>query len=270
MKHTLINKDVLEALKEIPDESVDMVLTDPPYMISKEITISRSGNYKYKGNDISNDFGEWDKVWEDAGEYIEWSKKWWKECIRVLKPYHHFLFFFDKAKVSYAWDFMAQNGMLPRSPIFWKKTNPVPRARKVDFMISIEEMLWFTKTRIKQDYFNWGNGMSSDCFEGPIVGHTTKEDGERIHPTQKPVAMMEWLIKYLSNEGDTVLDCFAGSGTTGIATLRLGRNFTGIEKDITFFEAMRKRLDKYNGQKELEEWNPDQEVYVVDFEVVGK
>ena len=100
------------------------------------------------------------------------------------------------------------------------------------------------------------------------MGHTTKEDGERIHPTQKPVAMMEWLIKYLSNEGDTVLDCFAGSGTTGIATLRLGRNFTGIEKDITFFEAMRKRLDKYNGQKELEEWNPDQEVYVVDFEVV--
>ncbi len=120
----LLCGDCLEILPLIPDESIDLILTDPPYMISQEIKIARSQNYKYKGKDIDLDFGPWDSQWQSKEEYINWCKTWWKEGIRVLKDYHHFLFFFDKAKISYAWDYMEENGMKGRSPVFWIKLNP--------------------------------------------------------------------------------------------------------------------------------------------------
>ena len=242
--------DCLKILPLIPNKSIDLILTDPPFMISQEIKIARSQNYKYKGKDINLDFGPWDSQWQSKEEYINWCKIWWKEGIRILKDYHHFLFFFDKAKISYAWDYMEENGMKGRSPVFWIKLNLVPRARKVDFMKAIEMCLWFTKKEVKVGYFNYQLGQHPDYFMYSIPQDNSKE-GERTHPTQKPVAFCKWLISYLSNENEIVLDLFLGSGTTAIACEKLGRKWIGIEIDKTFCEVAKQRILKESKQLKL-------------------
>uniref|UniRef100_A0A7C4S2I0 Methyltransferase n=1 Tax=candidate division WOR-3 bacterium TaxID=2052148 RepID=A0A7C4S2I0_UNCW3 len=250
IKNKIICGDALEELKKFPDESIDFILTDPPYMISKEIIIVRSQNVKYKGKNIVLNFGEWDNQWKTPEEYIEWTKKWLKECVRILKPYRHLVFFFDKRKISYVWDYLESLNMKGRSPLYWIKENPVPRGRKVDFMQAVEMALWFTKEKVLQKYFNWQLGQAKDYVFDSIPNHP------RYHPTQKAEKPLSQWIKYLSNEGDIVLDPFVGSGTTAIVAKKLGRNYVGIDISKAYCELARKRLEllesaERNQQKSL-------------------
>jgi len=225
-------------MKEIPDESIDMILTDPPFMISQEIKIARSANkkYLYQGKNINLDFGEWDKQWKTEQEYLSWCKRWLRECIRVLKPYRHLIFFFDKKKVTPIWNYLEKLGMKGRSPLYWIKSNPVPRGRKVDFMKAIEMALWFTKDSVKQTYFNWELGQARDYVIDSIPQHP------RYHPTQKAEKPLAQWVNYLSKEGDIVLDPFMGSGTTAVVARKLGRNFIGIELNPKYIKMAEKRL----------------------------
>lgn len=244
MINKVIQGDCLTMMKQIPDGAVDLILTDPPYMISSEIVISRTANSKYQGPNIVGNFGEWDKQWKSKNEYITWCSQWLSECVRVLKPYCHLVFFFDRSKISYIWDYLESQGMKMRSPLYWLKTNPVPRARKIDFMSAIETMLWATKTAVKQGYFNWQLGQHANYFRHCITGHTTKSDGAREHPTQKPVGLMSWLIRYLSKEDNLVLDPFVGSGTTCVASKNTDRRFIGIDIDEKYCNIARNRLNQ--------------------------
>ena len=235
----VIYGDVLEVLRGIPDESVDFILTDPPFMISREVRIGRSMNVKYKAKkDIDLDFGEWDRQWGSSEEYLDWCKSWLRECVRVLKPYRHLVFFFDKRKISYIWDYLEGLGMKGRSPLYWIKSNPVPRGRKVDFMKAVEMALWFTKGKVRQEFFNWRLGQQRDYVIAPIP------QNPRLHPTQKPEEVIEVWMRYLSKEGDLVLDPFCGSGTVCVVAKRLGRNFIGVDKNFEYVEVARKRLNK--------------------------
>jgi len=90
-------------------------------MISQEIKIARSSNVKYRGKDIDLDFGSWDKQWRTEEEYLDWCKRWLKECVRVLKPYRHLVFFFDKKKITPVWEYLENLGMKGRSPLYWIK-----------------------------------------------------------------------------------------------------------------------------------------------------
>jgi DNA modification methylase len=228
--------DALEILQKLPSESVDLILTDPPFMISQETVIRRAPHHKYKGKDIRLDFGEWDKQWADDNEYLDWCKRWLAECVRVLKDYKHLLFFFDKRKISYVWDYLESLGMVGRSPLYWVKSNPAPQGRKVSFMKAIEMCLWFTKKAVKQGYFNWRLGQHPDYVVASIPVHG------RLHPTQKAEKPLEVWIRYLSQENDTVLDPFAGSGTTLVVAKRLGRRFIGIEIDPNYCKVAAERL----------------------------
>lgn len=230
--------DVIQELKKFPDESVDFILTDPPYMISKEIIIGRSQNVKYKGKDIVLDFGEWDNQWKTSEEYMEWTKQWLKECVRILKPYRHLVFFFDKRKISYVWDYLESLNMKGRSPLYWIKENPVPRGRKVDFMKAVEMALWFTKEKVLQKFFNWQLGQAKDYVFDSIPHHP------RYHPTQKAEKPLSQWIKYLSNEGEIVLDPFSGSGTILLTAKKLKRNYIGIEINSDYIKIINKRLQE--------------------------
>ena len=178
MINKVICNDCLEIFKDIPNNSIDCVITDPPYMISSTVTIRRQRNpmkfgspksidkdskmamairqrdwlhkrkgykdYKYKGKDISFEFGEWDHF-ESLEEYLKFSEKWFTECIRVLKKGGHIVTFWDKHKLTYLVDFANKLNVKNRQCLFLIKTNPVPCARKVNFMSAIELAYWGTK-----------------------------------------------------------------------------------------------------------------------------
>jgi len=237
IKNKIIEGDALEILPRIPDNSIDLIITDPPFMISQEIKIGRSANTKYKASkDIDLNFGEWDTQWQNEDEYLKWCKEWLRECVRILKPYRHFIFFFDKKKITPVWNFLEKIGMKGRSPLYWIKSNPVPRGRKVDFMKAVEVALWFTKEKVKQEYFNWQLGQAKDYVIDSIPQHP------RYHPTQKAEKPLIQWISYLSKETDLVLDPFLGSGTTAVVAKRLKRNFIGIEKDPKYVEIAKMRI----------------------------
>ena len=145
-------------MKKIKDESVDMILTDPPYMISKEAKITRSRNplirYKYKGKDISQMFGEWD-IFETEDQYWEFIYAALEQFKRILKIGSHMLMFFDKFKITPLVEWCKKNDFIARQPLYWLKSNPCPMARKVSFMNAHEFIFWATKhtTSRKSEYF---------------------------------------------------------------------------------------------------------------------
>ena len=237
----------LEGLKIIDDNSIDLILTDPPYMISKEATIRRSRNplkYKYTGKDIKFNFGEWD-LFDTEKEYFEFTEKWFKECSRILKPSGHIVCFFDKRKIGELVKIGEKYGINGRQPLFWIKKNPVPSARKVGFMNAIEMAYWGTKfageDKIKAT-FNYKLGQHPEYLFCPIT--PTNRDRKR-HPCEKHSKWIEWVIKYLSNEGDLILDCFAGSGVVGEVALKLNRKFILIEISKEYCDIIKKRIQPY-------------------------
>jgi len=249
----IIYGDCVKAMKEFPDNSVDMILTDPPYRISSSVKIRRQRNpmkfgkvYKYQGKDISFEFGDWD-IFPSLEAYLKFSKKWFIEAIRVLRKAGSIISFWDKHKLTYLVDWATELKVKNRQCLWWVKTNPVPQARKVGFMSAVECMYWGTKesTSRKDGYvFHYELGQHPDYFKHCIVGHTSKEDGERVHPCQKPIRLGEWLISYLSNEDDIILDPFCGSGTFCKAAKRLGRKYIGIDNEEKYCQRAMEGLNQ--------------------------
>ena len=243
----LIQGDCFKVLPNLLDESVDLVLTDPPFMISKEAKITRSRNplkfYRYRGKDIELFFGEWD-TFESEGEYWKFTFNWLKEVWRILRKGGHLLVFFDKFKITPLTKWVKKHKGIARQPLFWIKENPVPMARKVSFMNATSLIFWATKYSTSRKYatFNYQLGQHPDYEFAPICGGKERY-ACGFHPTQKPKKIIEWLLKYLSSEGDTVLDPFLGSGTTMKACLELKRSCVGIEISEKYCGIVKKRLN---------------------------
>lgn len=248
--------DCLNILRQIPGGCIDLVLTDPPYMVSSEVVIRRQRNpvkYKYRGKDISLNFGPWD-VFPSLEAYLEFSKKWFTEAVRVLRRGGHLVSFWDKHKMTYMTDWAKELNVKPRQCLFYIKTNACPQARKVSFMSAVEAAFWGTKETTERKYatFNYQLGQHPDYFMHSIVGYKTKKDGVRSHPCQKPIAFGEWIIGYLSNEGDIVLDPFCGTGAFLIAAYNLNRRYIGIDISKNYVERAIERLEHAKRQIKLQ------------------
>ena len=209
----------------------DLLLTDPPYFISSEVIIHRSMNpkkYKYQGKDLTSGFDQWDKF-ESEEAYLLFCQDWIEKASLVVKDTGHLISFFDQNRVSQLIEYGRQHHLIFRQHLYWRKTNPVPRARKVDFMSAVESACWFTKKIKTKATFHYEYGQQATIIDAPIPGHTTKDDGRRIHPTQKPYKVMATWIRYLTNYGDLVIDPFMGSGITLYTAKKLGRRYIGID-----------------------------------------
>jgi len=247
----IIKGDCLRVMAKWPDNSVDMILTDPPWFVSKQIKIHRSLNpqkYKYVGKDISLDFGRWDHF-DSEEAYWDYITARFSEMVRVLKPKGHLITFFDQNRIGHLIEYLRKQSMLLRQHLYWLKNNPVPRARKVDFMVALEQAVWFTKGTKTGATFNYQLGQQANYVKHCIVGRATKADGERIHPTQKPIGVMKVWIRYLTNENELIVDPFCGSGTTCVAAWECHRNFIGIENNRQYAKAARKRLKQFTGKR---------------------
>ena len=235
------NKDCIEFLKGILDNSVDCIITDPPYMISqKGKSIGRKSlSSKSRDMDIKLDFGEWDNF-EDEDSFFKFTESWFKECARVLKPKGWIYIFFDKQKIGYFDLFLSKRyGIKGRTVFAWLKSNPVPSFRKVNWL-SASEFIWVgSKGECKLKNFL----MQKEMFNYMITPNKSAY-GETEHPTEKPLAVIKKLILVNSDEGDTILDCFVGSGTTAKACKELKRNFLGCEISKEYYEMALKRVSQ--------------------------
>lgn len=234
-KYLLIKDDCLSMLKEIPDNSIDLILTDPPYNIAKYST----GNLKFDWrSDINNDLAEWDLIELKPSDLV-------KEFKRILTPNGNIFIF-----CSYNIIGEYHKAFDPEFDTFqfmvWHKKNPVPNFRKSSFLNSCELIVscW---NKGHTWNFTSQNDMHNFIESGICMGkeRIKNNEGKNLHPTQKPLAVLEKIIKIASNENDVVLDCFNGVGSTGEAALKLNRRYLGIEIDSMYMEATQKRLEKY-------------------------
>jgi DNA modification methylase len=229
----IILGDCLQELPKINSESVDLIITDPPYLIS------RSSNFKQISQDtpkematkynISIDFGDWDKIELDFRSlFREWS--------RILRKGGTLIVFYDIWKSNEIKEAAEEFDFKQPRVCAWIKTNPVPINSKINYLSNATEY-FFTFVKDSKPVFNseYDNGF----YKYPIC-----HGKERLkHPTQKPLSLITNLIEKHSNIGDIVLDNFAGTGTVGEACQRLQRDFILIEKEELYFEMMKNRLN---------------------------
>lgn len=234
-KHLLLKGDCFEKLKEIPDNSVDLILTDPPYNIAKYST----GNIKFEWrSDINNDLAEWDLTELKPKDLVS-------EFKRVLKPNGN-IFIFCSYNIIGEYHKAFDSEFDTFQFMVWHKTNPVPNFRKSSFLNSCELIVacwnkghtWnFTNQKEMHNFVESGICMG--------VERIKDENGKNLHPTQKPVSILKKIIQIASNENDLVLDCFNGVGSTGEAALSLNRRYIGVEIDDKYVKATQRRLSKF-------------------------
>lgn len=230
----LIHGDCLEVMKSIPDGSVDMILCDLPY-----------GTTQNKWDTVI----PFDALW---GHYMRISRG--AIVLTAAQPFTSALIMSNAKlfKYSWVWDKANSTGFLNA------KKQPLRRTEDVVVFYDSQptynpQMEVRGKPRKKGGYIkndgsdNYGafksvESVSNEYYPTNLIEISNANRSERCHPTQKPVALMEYLIKTYTNEGDTVLDNCMGSGTTGVACMNTGRRFIGIEKDEVYFEVAKKRI----------------------------
>lgn len=224
-----LNEDCFDLLPTIKSATVDLILIDPPYEISRP-TNFQSGEETGRDTDrfrVSMDFGEWDKNFTGLEMTV-------KEGYRILRDGGTMICFYDLWKITNLKDFYEKYKFKQIRLIEWLKTNPVPLNSKINYLTNSREI---AVSAIKKSKPTFNSSYDNGLYEYPIC-----QDKGRFHPTQKPLTFMEELIKKHSNEGDLVLDCFAGSCTTGIACINTNRNFIGCEVDKKYYDQSIERL----------------------------
>lgn len=226
-------------MEEVDDNSVDLVKTDPPYGISKEVKITRGRNkMKFKGPDISLDFGEWDNF-KDEKEFWSFTFAWIDEIIRVLRPGGIFAIFFDRDKINFVSRYLQQKKFKFKDYFAFIKSNPVPQARKVKWQSGWEMGGIWQKPGGKLTY-NYELGQQKNYIISPICSGKERYK----HPTQKPEKVIIPFILYWSNEEDIVLDNFAGTGTTLALARRYKRRWIGYETNPKYYKIAVERVER--------------------------
>jgi site-specific DNA-methyltransferase (adenine-specific)/modification methylase len=238
---TLLHGDFFDQVPSVGAESVDLIVTDPPYNIANERVFSLEGR-----SDISQDFGEWDKF--EHADFLKFCAAFGAELFRILRPGGSAYVFVADRYLSHLGDILEVVGFDVRITIPWHKTNPGTQVVKTTFKSSVEYILFLTKG--EGHTFNWlGENEMHNHIEAPICGGAERlvdSKGNTLHPTQKPLRVLRHLIEVSSRPGDLVFDGFMGVGSTGHAAIELDRKFTGIEVDDVFFVAAEQRLQGVN------------------------
>lgn len=236
----LIHGDSLEVLAALPERSVDVIFADPPYFLSNGGTTCQAGKR------VSVDKGGWDRS-QGAEDNHEFNRSWLAACQRVLTDdgtiwvsgTAHVIF-----SVGYA---MQQLGFKLLNDVIWEKPNPPPNLSCRYFTHSTELILWAARGRKSKHHFDYsamkqknGNKQMKNVWRFTAPGKSEKEQGR--HPTQKPLALLDQLLRASCPPDGRALDPFNGSGTTGVAAAKLGLSYTGIELDPEYLALSKRRL----------------------------
>lgn len=297
---TLINGDCTKVEEQILNDSVDFLLTDPPYNISddgakpewRDPKTGENKNTIHSQRFDENFESNWDSVTHD--EFIQQMQSWSEMWFKKLRKGGAFAVFISDQYISYLWKIMKDTGFEPKRIFTWKKPAAVPFNRKVNPVSGCEYVLWGIKpggTRtfnasaiegtiveryaradkvssivykmIKDNTDKTIDSVFSEALKESkkMLASQKKDEGivhcvipntitysgglgkDKIHPTQKPVEVLRYFIELCTNEGDTVLDTFAGSGSTGMSCKEANRKYILIERDPKMFGLMKKKFD---------------------------
>ena len=239
----LIHGDFYAEIQRLGQESIDLVLTDPPFNVATERQFTfKDEQGKMKRAEVDQDFGEWDKF--DPSEFIALFDTWASEFWRVMKPNSSGYVFCGYAYYSHLKEAFERVGFKVHTPLFWKKTNPVMQVIQRTFCNAGEQAMFFTKGT---DYtFHWqGQNEMHNIIEFPICAGNERiknAKGNTAHPTQKPESLIRHLMEISSNPGDMVFDGFMGVGTTPAVAKKIGRACIGIEQSEEFFTYAEHRI----------------------------
>jgi len=245
----LIHGDCLDVLAALPAGSIPMIFADPPYGLSNDGTTCHSGRR------VSVNKGEWDRS-RGVVEDHRFHRAWLAACQRVLSP-HGTIWVSGTYHAIYSIGFAMQElGYKLLNDVVWFKPNAPPNLSCRYFTHSHETVLWAARDESGKHVFHYGlmKALNADKQMRSLWRFPTSPPAEKTrgkHPTQKPLVLLERIILASTNPGDWVLDPFAGSGSTGVAALRLGRKFVGIEREERYLALAQRRLeDELNGVRD--------------------
>ncbi len=243
----IIKGDCIEVLKEIPEDSVDLIFADPPYNLQLQGELYRPNQTRVDGVD-----DKWDQF-SSFEEYDKFTHDWLKGCKRVLKKDGTIWVIGSYHNIFRVGNIMQDLGFWTLNDVIWIKTNPMPNFKGTRFNNAQETLIWAAKSQKSKYTFHYKSmkafgddkQMRSDWYI-PICNskERIKLNGEKAHSTQKPEALLYRIIVSTSNPGEIVLDPFMGSGTTGTVAKKLGRNFIGIEKETSYVKVANERIKK--------------------------
>jgi len=245
--NSIIKGDCVAAMEHLPENSVDVIFADPPYNLQLEGNLHRPDQSKVDAVD-----DDWDKF-SDFAAYDAFTRAWLLAARRVLKPHGTIWVIGSYHNIFRVGTVLQDLGYWMLNDVIWRKTNPMPNFRGRRFTNAHETMIWASRDQNAKKYtFNYeamkmANDevqMRSDWLFPICTGHERlkNSEGSKVHPTQKPEALLHRVLMSSTKPGDVVLDPFFGTGTTGAVAKRLGRNFVGIERQSDYIDAATARI----------------------------
>jgi len=239
--------DCVAELAKIPADSVDLVFADPPYNLQLQGDLKRPDDSRVDAVD-----DDWDKF-ASFSAYDDFTRAWLLACRRVMKPNATLWVIGSYHNIFRVGAILQDLGFWILNDVIWRKSNPMPNFRGRRFTNAHETLIWATRDAKARGYtFNYealkaGNEDIQARSDWTIPLCTGEErlkgkDKKKLHPTQKPEALLARVILSASRPDDLVLDPFCGTGTTGAVAKRLGRRFVGVERDPGYREAAAKRI----------------------------
>ena len=231
----VIHGDCLDVLRTMPDASVDAVVTDPPYSSGGMVRGDRmvSTRQKYQSSDVQEEHPSFTGDNRDQRGFGYWCALWLSECRRITKPGGMVCAFTDWRQLPTTTDAIQAGGWVWRGIVPWDKVVARPMPNR--FRAQAEYMVWGSNGPRDFDTANAVYGDGVFRVRTPTIA-------EREHATQKPVELIEEVVKVVAPIGGVVIDPFTGSGTTGVACARLGRSFVGVEMMPEFCDIARRRI----------------------------
>lgn len=244
---TVICGDCVEVMDTLPPSSIDLIFADPPYNLQLSQVLFRPNNTRVDAVD-----DEWDRF-ASMEEYDQFTERWLKSCKRILKKTGTLWVIGSYHNIYRVGRVLMDLGYWILNDIVWVKTNPMPNFRGVRFTNAHETLLWAQGTKGAKYTFHHHDlkalnddlQMRSDWHIPICTGaERIRHGGTKAHSTQKPEALLYRVIMSSSNPGDVVLDPFFGSGTTGAVAKALRRHWIGIDREQSYVEISRKRIDE--------------------------
>lgn len=259
-ENVIINGNSIEEMNKMKADSVDLIFADPPYWMRIEGTLKR-----VEGTDFDGCDDEWDRF-ETLEDYEAFTKQWLEACYRILKPNGSIWVIGGMQCIYTIGAIMQDIGYWLINDVIWQKKNPTPNFMGTRLNNSHETLIWATKTKKSKYTFNYKTAkeLNQDTVADDDFAKGTrkqmgsvwriavcsgnerlkKDDGDKLHSTQKPLEMLERIVAISSKIGDVVLDPFAGTMTTGVAAKKLGRKYVMIEREPEYCRYGEMRLSE--------------------------